>query len=275
MAAGAMGLEFSKSRFALRRGVIAITVFVLLWEVVARMHGWTGYRPPGIGNLPAPTAVLHSWLGVLTDAGYWQSWLLSLGRVFGGFMAALVLGVPLGLFLAMSRVFNGIVFPVFEVIRPIPPLAWVPAAIIFWPTQELAIMFITFLGAFFTITINVLGGARAIDARFVRAAVALGASRALVFRRIVLPSIIPSIVVGSTVGIGITWEVVVAAEMISGSSKLSATGGGLGHFIWSSYLGGAYEQIVVGMVSIGIAGYLCSAGVRAVGSYATPWLRLR
>ena len=195
--------------------------------------------------------------------------------MLGGFVAAMLIGIPYGLMLAVSRTAHGINFPVFEALRPIPPLAWVPASIIFWPTQELAIMFITFLGAFFTITINVLGGARAIDARFVRAAVALGASRALVFRRIVLPAIIPSIVVGSTVGIGITWEVVVAAEMISGSSKLSATGGGLGHFIWSSYLGGAYEQIVVGMVSIGIAGYLCSAGVRALGTLATPWLRQR
>lgn len=275
MAAASPGTGFAKSHVALRRGVISITAFVLLWEVVSRMHGWTGFRPPGIGNLPAPTAVLHSWMSVLTDVGYWQSWMLSLGRVFGGFAAALLLGVPLGLFLAMSRVFNGIAFPVFELIRPIPPLAWVPAAIIFWPTQELAIIFITFLGAFFTITINVLGGARSIDARFVRAAVSLGASKSLVFRRIVLPAVIPSIVVGSTVGIGITWEVVVAAEMISGASKLSATGGGLGHFIWSSYLGGAYDQIVVGMVSIGIAGYLCSAGVRALGSLATPWLRQR
>lgn len=275
MAGAIVGVEFARSRLALRRGAISIAAAVVLWEIASRMHGWTGFRPPGVGNLPAPTAVLHAWMAVLTDVGYWQSWVLSLGRVFGGFTAALALGVPFGLFLAMSRTFNGLAFPVFEVIRPIPPLAWVPAAIIFWPTQELAIIFITFLGAFFTITINVLGGARAIDARFLRAAVALGASNALIFRRIVLPAIIPSIVVGSTVGIGITWEVVVAAEMISGASKLSATGGGLGHFIWSSYLGGAYEQIVVGMVSIGIAGYLCSAGVRLLGAAATPWLRQR
>jgi NitT/TauT family transport system permease protein len=275
MAAAALDTDFTKSPLALRRGVVSIVVFLVIWEVAARMHGWTGFRPPGIGNLPAPTAVLHAWTTVVTDIGYWQSWALSIGRVFGGFFAALLLGVPLGLFLAMSRTFNGLVFPVFEMIRPIPPLAWVPAAIIFWPTQELAIIFITFLGAFFTITINVLGGARAIDSRFVRAAVALGASNTLIFRRIVLPAIIPSIVVGSTVGMGITWEVVVAAEMISGASKLSSTGGGLGHFIWSSYLGGAYEQIIVGMVSIGIAGYVCSAAVRKVGATATPWLRQR
>lgn len=250
-------------------------ICILLWELESRLHQLIGVRLPGIGDLPPPSAVLASWVKVILDPGYWQSWLFSFLRVMGGFLAALVLGVPLGLMLAINRLFNGVAFPVFEVIRPIPPLAWVPASIIFWPTQELAIMFITFLGAFFTITINVLGGVRAIDARFVQAAKSLGASDAYTFRRIVLPATVPSIVVGATVGIGITWEVVVAAEMISGASKTSATGGGLGHLIWSSYLGGAYDQIIVGMISIGIAGYLCSAAVRKVGTVATPWLRQR
>lgn len=264
-----------RSPLALRRAIVSIAIGLVLWEVTTRLYQWTGIRLSGIGDLPPPSAVVIGWAQVATDPGYWLSWVLSFVRVMGGFMSALVLGVPFGLMLATNRIFNGIAFPVFEVIRPIPPLAWVPASIIFWPTQETAIMFITFLGAFFTITINVLGGAQAIDARFIQAARALGASRAYIFRRIILPATIPSIVVGSTVGIGITWEVVVAAEMISGASKLSATGGGLGHFIWSSYLGGAYDQIVVGMISIGVAGYLCSAALRKLGGLATPWLRAR
>lgn len=266
---------FQSSPYALRRAVTTMVIALLLWEISGRMHQWTGWRPPGIGELPPPSLVVASWLKVLVDPGYWVSWLLSFMRVLGGFLAALILGVPFGLMLATSRVFNGVAFPVFEVIRPIPPLAWVPASIIFWPTQETAIMFITFLGAFFTITINVLGGAQAIDARFIQAARSLGASQATIFRRIILPATVPSIIVGSAVAIGITWEVVVAAEMISGSSKLSASGGGLGHFIWSSYLGGAYEQIIVGMISIGIAGYLCSAAVRRLGTLFTPWLKSR
>lgn len=275
MAAGGSPGGFAKSAYALPRAVVSIIVFVVVWEIGSRMHQWTGFRPPGIGDLPAPSAVAINWAKIVFDPGYWQSWLLSFYRVLTGFLAALVLGVPLGLGLATNRVFHGVAFPVFEVIRPIPPLAWVPASIIFWPTQETAIIFITFLGAFFTITINVLGGAQAIDARFIHAARSLGASRAYIFRRIILPATVPSIVIGCAVGIGITWEVVVAAEMISGASKLSATGGGLGHLIWSSYLGGAYDQIIVGMISIGIAGYLCSAAVRALGTAATPWLRQR
>ena len=141
-------------------------------------------------------------------------------------------------------------------LRPIPPLAWVPASIIFWPTQEMSIAFVTFLGAFFTIVINVVGGARSIDVRYFQAARSMGSSQSDIFWRIILPGTLPSIMVGSAVGMGITWEVVVAAEMISGGgSQIGGTsGGGLGFFIWNSYVGGSYEQIVVGMISIGIAG---------------------
>ena len=134
----------------------------------------------------------------------------------------MLIGIPLGLLMAVSRTFYGISFPVFEVLRPIPPLAWVPASIIFWPTQELSIAFVTFLGAFFTIVINVIGGAQSIDVRYFQAARSMGSSTWDIFRRIILPGTLPSIVVGATVGVGITWEVVVAAEMISG-------GGSAGH----------------------------------------------
>jgi NitT/TauT family transport system permease protein len=279
---------------ALWRGAIAVVVFVLLWEIGSRSKIWIAYDAfaplrellgaagfkktflPWIGAVPAPSTVLTAWLDVLGQAGYWQSWYMSFLRVLGGFVAAMVIGIPFGLLLAVSRVAHGIGFPTFEVLRPIPPLAWVPASIIFWPTQELAIMFITFLGAFYTIVINVVGGAQSIDVRYFQAAQSMGSSRWDIFRRIILPGTLPSIVVGSAVGMGITWEVVVAAEMISGGgSQMGGSGGGLGFFIWNSYVGGSYEQIVVGMISIGIAGFFSSELLRALGRYATPWLRLR
>jgi len=87
---------------------------------------------------------------------------------------------------------------------------------------------------------------------------------------------VPSIVVGAAVGMGITWEVVVAAEMISGGGdSIGGSGGGLGFFIWNSYNGGDYDKIVVGMISIGIAGYLSSGALRMFGGVFTPWVRLR
>jgi NitT/TauT family transport system permease protein len=258
------------------RAAVSIIVFLVLWEIGARSRQWFGFTMPWIGHVPPPTAVIVTWAHLVATAGYWQSWYLSLLRVLSGFITAMIVGIPLGLLMAVSRKFNDTFFPTFEILRPIPPLAWVPASIIFWPTQELSITFVTFLGAFFTVVINVLGGARAIDVRFFQSARAMGASRWDIFRRIVFPGTLPSIVVGSAVGMGITWEVVVAAEMISGGGGQGAGGGGgLGYFIWNSYVGGAYEQIIVGMISIGIAGWLCSALLRRLGGYLTPWLNTR
>ncbi|MGA0532785.1 ABC transporter permease [Hansschlegelia sp. KR7-227] len=275
MAAGPTGVAIARSPYALRRAVVALAVCALLWQVGARLDEWTGIGVPGVRALPSPVEVAMAAARVVTQPGYWISWALSFARVMGGFLIALVTAVPLGLLFATNRTFRALAFPVFEVIRPIPPLAWVPAAIIFWPTQEGAITFITFLGAFFTITINVFSGAQSIDPRFVEAAGSLGASRMTVFRRIVLPATAPSIVVASSIAIGLTWEVVVAAEIISGSSAMGSNSGGLGHFIWASYLGGAYDDIIVGMISIGIAGYLCSAAVRKAGALLTPWINAR
>lgn len=258
------------------RAVISLIVFMALWEVGAQSNKWLGFTVPWIGQVPAPSAVLQVWAGLLGDSGYWHSWYLSLFRVLAGFMAAMVLGIPFGLLIAVSKNFYGIAFPTFEILRPIPPLAWVPVSIIFWPTQELSIAFVTFLGAFFTIVINVVGGARSIDVRYFQSAQAMGSSQWDIFRRIVLPATLPSIVVGSSVGMGITWNVVVAAEMISGGGGSSGgAGGGLGFFIWNSYVGGSYEQIVVGMISIGIAGYACSELLRSLGGFFTPWLKKR
>jgi len=263
------GESFFKNEIV--RAVISLAAFVAFWELAARLN-W-----PWIGQAPAPSKVMEAWLPLLNDSGYWYSWYQSSRRVLSGFLAAMIIGIPFGLAMATSRVFHDITFPVFEILRPVPPLAWVPAAIIFWPTQELSIGFVIFLGAIFTIMLNVIGGARSIDVRYFQAARSMGSSSWDIFRRIILPGVLPSLIVGCEVGIGITWNVVVAAEMISGGGGAiqSSAGGGLGFFIWNSYIGFSYPLIVVGMISIGIAGWISSAIIRRLGILVTPWLRLR
>jgi NitT/TauT family transport system permease protein len=266
--------KFSKllQSIELRRGIIAIFVFLVIWQFGALIDDWTGYDMLGIGLVPPPVDVLITWADVIPNLGYWQSWVSSFQRVLAGFLVAMLVGIPFGLLLAVNKYFRGIFFPPFEILRPIPPLAWVPASLIFWPTNEMSIAFVTFLGAFFTIVINVLGGARAIDVRYLRAAQSMGASQWHLFYKIILPGTLPSIFTGAAVGMGLTWEVVLAAEMISGGGTQG--GGGLGFFIWSSYMGGSLEHIVVGMISIGIAGYLCSSSIRKLGFFFMPWRRL-
>jgi NitT/TauT family transport system permease protein len=262
---------------ATRRALVSYLLVILVWQLGATSADWLGYPLPWVSHLPPPSGVLAAWRHLVFDAGYWQSWYTSFLRVLVGFSSAVIVGVPFGLFLALNPRCRAVVFPVFELLRPIPPLAWVPAAIIFWPTQELSIDFVIFIGAFYTVVLNVLGGADGLDVRLIQVARSMGASRWNVFHRLVLRAVLPSILVGMEVGIGITWEVVVAAEMISGggSGGSASSGGGLGFFIWNSYVGGSYPQILVGMISIGIAGYLSSTALRLLASRFTHWTRVR
>ena len=242
------------------RGVISISVCLIVWEVGRAL------KFPLLAAMPAPSEIIGVITNLVGDKSFWGSWIDSLQRVIFGFLCAQIVGIPLGLAMATSRLLYGVTFSLFEILRPIPPLAWVPVSIIFWPTTETSIAFVIFLGAFYTVVINVLGGARNLDERYMRDAISLGSKRQDLFFKIVLPGTLPSIFTGMTVGLGITWEVVVAAEMIAGKS-------GLGYLTWSSYVGGNYAQIVVGMMSIGIAGYLCSYTIRSIGRISMPWLR--
>ena len=113
----------------IRRGIIAIIVFLIFWEIGSRSEALFGFRMPWIGLVPAPSGVFEAWFGLLGDPGYWSSWYMSFKRVLSGFIAAMVVGIPLGLLMAVNKTFYGVVFPSFEVLRPIPPLAWVPASI--------------------------------------------------------------------------------------------------------------------------------------------------
>ena len=258
---------------ALRRGLVGILVFAVAWEGATRLDEWVGIRVPMVAQLPPPTAVVEDFLRLATSPGYWNSWSLSFQRVLAGFAIALIIGGTLGLLMATRPWFKRTVFPVFESLRPIPPLAWVPIAIIFWPTQELSITFVTFLGALFPIVLNTVGGAEEIDSRHILAARSMGASRGYVFRRVILPALLPSLVTGAAVGMGITWEVVVAAELISGGGQQSGDGG-LGFLVWNAYQGNDLPRVIVAMISLGIAGYLSSGLVRVLGSRLMPWQRV-
>jgi NitT/TauT family transport system permease protein len=156
------------------------------------------------------------------------------------------------------------VYPVVELLRPIPPLAWVPLSILFWPTAELSIIFITFIGPFFIIVINVYDGVRSIRKEHLWLARSLGAKPAYIFRRIILPSVIPSIAVGMTLGIAVTWNVVIAAEMI-------ASDVGLGRLTWEGYVSHTSATVIIGMISIGLAGYLSTLAVNYAEKKLMPW----
>lgn len=242
-------------------GMISLTACVLIWQF-AKPFGI-----PFLHDLPTITEVIANAKDLVTSPQYLAGWGMSLQRITLGFIAAQIIGIPLGLAMAMSRTTFYTAFPVVEILRPIPPVAWIPLAIIFWPTRELSVVSIVFLGAFWIVLLNTIGGASNIGVSYKRAALSLGSKPKDLFWKIVLPASIPSIVTGMAVGMGISWEMVVASEMIAGDT-------GLGYLLWQSFEIGAFDQVIVCMISIGIAGFVSSAIIRSLGQFLTPWRRL-
>lgn len=241
------------------RGFSAIIGFFVLWDLLVR------FEVASFGQIPSPGEVLTTFVNVyLPSADYWYSWWASFERVLYGFVTAQLIGIPLGLLLGTHKRLNNLVYPLVELLRPIPPLAWVPLSILFWPTTELSIIFITFIGAFFIIVINIHDAIRGVKKEHLWLAMSLGATSGQIFRRVILPSVVPSIAVGMSLGIAVTWNVVIAAEMIASDS-------GLGRLTWEGYVSHTGPVVVIGMISIGIAGYLSTLIVDRVERRMMPW----
>jgi sulfonate transport system permease protein len=244
---------------------LSIGLFLLAWHVATQ---WDLDLYVRFQNIPSPGDVLAEAIALFSSAGFYVHILASLERIWLGFAIATVLGVGLGLLIGWFAVAEDILFPPIEVLRPIPAVAWVPISIMLWPTERSSIVFITTLGAFFPIVLNTIHGVEGIDRQLVRAATSLGAGRTAIFREVVLPGALPSIVTGLSVGMGVSWICLISAEMISGQF-------GVGYFTWVAYGIVKYSQIVVGMLTIGVLGMLSSLVIRLVGTRCMPWLPRR
>jgi NitT/TauT family transport system permease protein len=253
-----------------RRGRPPLAAFALgLLGIAALLGAWylavDALALPRFKLLPGPVEVFREWTsrhpayGISLFTGdYWRDIWVSVRRVLLSFAAAAALGVPLGLALGWSRRVHDHAFPVLEILRPIPILAWVPLAILIFPGSESPVIFLTFLSAFFAIALNTLLGVRSIDRDLIRAAYCLGARQRDVFRDVVVPGATPYIVTGLQVAMGLAWFSLVAGEMIAGRD-------GLGYLINSAYTTTRYPTIVIAMITLGIVGFASSAAVRLAG----------
>jgi NitT/TauT family transport system permease protein len=229
------------------------------------------FRVWRFASLPGPRQVLIEWfnphpvygVSLYTPDYYMHVW-MSLRRVLWAFVISTGLGVPFGLFLGWSRSFREFSFPVFETLRPIPVLAWVPLAIVMFKGDETPVIFLTTLASFYATALNTMLGVRSIDEAYPRAAACLGASKWQIFRHIIIPGALPFIFTGLQISVGVAWFSLVAAEMVSGEY-------GLGYLINSSYVNVQYPVIIIGMMSVGIVGYATSALVRLAGDYLMQW----
>ncbi len=216
-------------------------------------------------NIPSPGEVWENAAYLAQSDKFYNNMYVSLRRILIGFGIATVLGVALGLLIGQYRLARGLLFPLFETLRPIPAIAWVPMAIMLWPTNETSIVFITFLGSFFPILLNTIHGVNSVDPVLLRAARCLGTSEFGLLRQVVLPASLPHIFTGLAIGMGVAWVSLIAAEMISGQF-------GIGYFTWEAYSLIEYADIAIGMIVIGVLGLLCSGAIRIMGNMLMPWM---
>jgi NitT/TauT family transport system permease protein len=212
---------------------------------------------------PTPWQVVTGALELAQDGTLWEHIRASLFRVGTGFGLAVLVAVPLGLWMGWVSAAYATLNPIFQMLRPISPIAWIPLAILWFGVGDVSPIFLIFLSSVFPMIVQTTAGVHTIDRRYLRAAANFGVSRTVLFRRVVIPAVLPEIIVGMRIGIGVAWLVVVAAEMIALRS-------GLGYMIMDSRnAGNRYDLVIAGMVIIGMIGLLLDGATRLLEKLKT------
>ncbi|WP_426344795.1 ABC transporter permease [Pseudoduganella sp. R-32] len=197
---------------------------------------------------PTPAQVVTGTMELVEDGSLWEHIGASLMRVGMGFSLAILVAVPTGLW--MGRVDGAFrtLNPVFQILRPISPIAWIPVAILWFGVGNASPVFLIFIAAVFPMIVQTAAGVHTIEKRYLRAAENFGVSRSKLFRQVIVPAVLPEIIVGMRISLGVAWLVVVAAEMIALRS-------GLGYLIIDSRnAGNRYDLVIAGMIIIGLIG---------------------
>ena len=244
---------------------ILILILLILWQVLCSINVIPSHL------LPSPIKIILG-LRDLVLIGMPPGHLLpnhilySLYRVTLGFLGAAILGIPLGLLMGWSTCLRRLTSPLVELLRPIPPLAWIPIAILWFGIGMKSAAFIIFLGAFFPILLNTVSGVLAINPIYFEVAQTLNAKKKDIFFKVLLPGAVPSIFVGLRIGVGIGWMTLVAAEFTG-----VRTGYGLGYMIMTARDIQRPDEILAGMLVIGLIGYLINGGLRFCEKTFVPW----
>jgi NitT/TauT family transport system permease protein len=261
----------------LASSVVVPIALVVAWELLSRL----GFFSPQV--LPAPSQVFLKWVAYASPTEPYDSaasgyvvWLFSgelphdavatIFRVVVGFAIGAGLALPLGLlmgnFSSIYRYFN----PLIQVLRPIPPIAYIPLAILWFGLGNPPAFFLISLGAFFPVLMNTIAGVRSVDSIYIRAALNLGARPGILFLRVILPAATPHILTGVRVGIGVAFICVIVAEMIAVNNGLGFRILEAREFFWS-------DKIIAGMFTIGLLGLAIDTGMSRLNNYLLRWHR--
>ena len=246
------------------RWISVLTLLALLtlwWAVTA-----TGLIEPLF--LPPPSAVLQKgWLLVTSgymDSTLWQHLAASLSRIGLGLGFAVLTAVPVGIAIGSNRIARGVLDPLIEFYRPIPPLAYLPLIVIWCGIGELSKVLLIYLAIFAPIAIATATSVRTVDPAKLRAAQSLGATRAQLIRHVILPSALPDILTGVRIGLGVGWSTLVAAELIAATS-------GLGFMVQSAAQFLVTDVVVLGILVIALIAFAMEMGLRALQRKLVPW----
>jgi ABC-type nitrate/sulfonate/bicarbonate transport system permease component len=243
-----------------RRWLIALrsfAVFAALWWLLATWNA----NPL---QLPTPQSVLNALWGLARDKELFEHAAISTVRLLIALALAIVVAVPLGFWMGLSRRAEAFIDPLVELLRPISGIAWLPLALFIFGVGDTLPVFIMVYVAFFPILLNTVSGARSVDKRLVLAARTMGVGPAARLRHVIIPAALPTVMVGVRLAFAGAWAAIVAAELIGAPS-------GLGFAIeW-------YRQLLMTskvfsfILVIGVVGFLCDAGLRALQRVLTPW----
>ena len=247
---------------SLKISAFVIACLIFFWWFVT----YAGFIKPLF--LPSPMDVINALTTMLRDGftgvSFWEHTWISTLRVFGAFLLACVIGIPLGIAMGMSPLARGIFDPPIEFYRPIPPLAYLPLMIIWFGIDELSKVLLSFLSVLAPLVLGARAGVRSAAIEQIHAAYSFGATRWQVIRMVILPAAMPEIITAMRVGIGFGWTTLVAAEMVAATS-------GLGYTVLSASRFLQTDIVIMGIVVIAIIAYAFDHLVRFVERRVVPW----
>lgn len=240
------------------RAGIGLAAFFLFWQAVTGLGIVDGFL------LPSPLDVAKALWDMAVDGSLWVHLAASLQRVAVGFLLACVVGLALGLVCGWWRTVSDFVRPVVEALRPIPPLAWIPITILWFGLGDAASYFLVFLGAVFPAFVATYTAVRGLDRNQMNAALCLGAKPWQLFVDVLIPASLPVILPGLRIALGVGWMCVVTAELIAAQT-------GLGYLIQQSRMLFQINNVVAGMVTIGLVGFAMSAILERIERRVNAW----
>jgi nitrate/nitrite transport system permease protein len=227
--------------------IIGFALFVLLWEILAGAGG----------RLPGPLSTWHSAVDIFSDPFYRKGpndqgigWnvLTSLGRVGIGFGMAALVGIPFGFMLGRFRFLSDMAAPIISVLRPVSPLAWLPIGLMVFKAANPAAIYVIFICSLWPMIVNTAAGVRQIPEDYLNIARVLDLSEWKTFRKILFPAVLPYVITGVRLSIGVAWLVIVAAEMLTG-------GVGIGFWVWDEWNNLNVQHIIIAIFTVGAVGF--------------------